>query len=197
MTPSPFVEQFKRMKFAALVAAFSVSLAARGRRADARQRSGRRRPPPSPDKVAEAYHQFLLGHRLEDADDVNGAIAAYKRAIELDPTGGGYSSGARRPLSAAEQDSGGDGGSGAGAEDRGRNREANRVLGTIYAALRKAKRERAGGRAATGADENITKAIEHLEKASSAPAGQADPNVRATLARLYVAAARSTRRFRC
>src|SRR5260221_1180529 len=39
----------------------------------------------APGRVAEAYAQFLLAHRLEQSDDVNGAIAAYKRAMELDP----------------------------------------------------------------------------------------------------------------
>src|SRR5207248_11427592 len=40
---------------------------------------------PAPAKVAQAYEQFLLGHHLEENDDVAGAIAAYKKAIELDP----------------------------------------------------------------------------------------------------------------
>ena len=35
--------------------------------------------------MAQAYEQFLLGHHLEENDDVTGAIAAYKKAIELDP----------------------------------------------------------------------------------------------------------------
>src|SRR5437867_5839942 len=38
------------------------------------------------DKTAEAYAQFLIGHRLAENDDESGAIAAYKRAMELDPT---------------------------------------------------------------------------------------------------------------
>ena len=41
------------------------------------------RPPVS--KAAEAYAQFLLAHHLEEREDENGAIAAYKRAMELDP----------------------------------------------------------------------------------------------------------------
>src|SRR5262249_19051072 len=40
---------------------------------------------PPADPTGQAYAQFLLGHYLEEADDVNGAIAAYKRAMELDP----------------------------------------------------------------------------------------------------------------
>jgi len=38
-----------------------------------------------PDKVAEAYAQFLLAHHLDERDDATGAIAAYKKAMELDP----------------------------------------------------------------------------------------------------------------
>ena len=53
-----------------------------------------RRPPPAaaqtapttPAKAAEAYAQFLIGHRLAENDDEAGAIAAYKQAMELDPT---------------------------------------------------------------------------------------------------------------
>ena len=41
---------------------------------------------PKPDRSAEAYQQFLLGHYLDERDDEAGAIAAYKRAMELDPT---------------------------------------------------------------------------------------------------------------
>src|SRR5262245_60599414 len=37
------------------------------------------------DPVAEAYAQFLLAHRLEDDNDIDGAVAAYKRAMALDP----------------------------------------------------------------------------------------------------------------
>src|SRR5262245_42090461 len=72
------------MKLAVLVAALSVSVPLA-----AEQARGQRQPQaaatPS-DKIAEAYNQFLLGHRLEDKDDEAGAIAAYKRAMELDPT---------------------------------------------------------------------------------------------------------------
>jgi tetratricopeptide (TPR) repeat protein len=42
--------------------------------------------PPTSAKAAEAYAQFLIGHRLAENDDEAGAIAAYKKAMELDPT---------------------------------------------------------------------------------------------------------------
>jgi tetratricopeptide (TPR) repeat protein len=67
------------------------------------------------------------------------------------------------------------------------NREANRVLGLVYAALAAEGRDnRARPRASINADANVTKAIEHLERAIDRAPGESDPNVRATLARLYV-----------
>ena len=65
------------MKFAVLVAACSVSLPFAA--------AAQTRPPVSVSKAAEAYAQFLLAHHLEEREDENGAIAAYKRAMELDP----------------------------------------------------------------------------------------------------------------
>src|SRR5262249_41384820 len=70
------------------------------------------------------------------------------------------------------------------------NREANRVMGTVYAAMSEAARETSRGRGnANRADENLAKAIHHLEIAADKSGGEADPNVLATLARLYVRAA--------
>src|SRR5215831_18348365 len=48
----------------------------------------RRAAPPAPpalDRTAQAYEQYLRAHLLED-DDTDAAIAAYKRAMELDPS---------------------------------------------------------------------------------------------------------------
>jgi tetratricopeptide (TPR) repeat protein len=142
----------------------------------------------STDRVAEAYNQFLLGHRLEESDDDNGAIAAYKRAMELDPLaadipaelGALYlrQNKAQEAMNAAE----------ASLKLSPTNREANRVLGTIYAAMSEAGQETGRGRPAARTDENLTKAIRYLEVAAEKSAGESDPNVRATLARLYVRA---------
>jgi tetratricopeptide (TPR) repeat protein len=175
------------MKFAALVAAFSMSLPLA---AVAANDAGAQRPQPataaSPDKVAEAYNQFLLGHRLEEAEDVSGAIAAYKRAMELDPTAAdipGELAGLylrqnkiQDAIATAEQ----------ALKVAQANREANRVLGTIYAALSESGGTSASRTRAGTADENVAKAIRHLELATDRVTGQIDPNVRATLARLYV-----------
>jgi len=173
------------MKFAALVAMFSLSVPlaaeqARGQRPAATTAA-------APDQVAEAYAQFLLGHRLEDKDDDDGAIAAYKRAKELDPGAAEIPAelaslylrlnNAQEAMSMAEQ----------ALKIAPANREANRVLGMVYAALSEAAQDNAPrGRGASRADDNAAKAVGHLELAIDRAGGEADPNVRATLARLYV-----------
>jgi tetratricopeptide (TPR) repeat protein len=174
------------MNIGVLVAAFTITLPLSAAPVEARAQ----RPQPSttatPEKVAEAYSQFLLAHRLEDAEDVPGAIAAYKRAMELDPTAAdipGELAGLylrqnkiQEAMNTAEQ----------ALKIAQANREANRVLGTIYAALAESGNENARGRAANAADDNVAKAIKHLEAATERSAGLTDPNIRATLARLYV-----------
>jgi tetratricopeptide (TPR) repeat protein len=136
---------------------------------------------PATDHVADAYEQFLLGHRLEQGDDVSGAIVAYKRAMELDPLAadvpaqlaGLYLRQNRvaDAISAAEQ----------AIKAAPLNREAHRVLGIAYASTIDAR----NGQAARNADDNLAKAIEHLEIAIDGLQGESDPNIRATLARLY------------
>jgi tetratricopeptide (TPR) repeat protein len=175
------------MKIAALVALFSISLplAAAADQSRAQQPQPARTAPP--DRVGEAYLHFMLAHRLEEADDASGAIAEYKKAIELDPTAAdipGELAGLylrenkiQDAMTTAEQ----------AIRIAPANREANRVLGTIYAALSESSSENAlRGRAAGAADENLAKAIRHLELATDRASGQTDPNIRASLARLYV-----------
>ena len=173
------------MKLAALVAVLSMSVPLA---AAADQASGQRPQPlaAAPDKIAEAYNQFILGHRLEEADDVSGAIAAYKRASELDPSAAdipGELAGLylrqnriQDAMATAEQ----------ALKIAQANREANRVLGTIYAALSESAGDNAPRGRARVPDENLAKAIRHLELATDLTTGQIDPNVKATLARLYV-----------
>ena len=166
------------MKFAVFVAACSVAFPIAA--------SAQTKPPVS--KAAEAYAQFLLAHHLEEREDENGAIAAYKRAMELDPQAADIpaelaalylrQSKVQEAMAAAEQ----------ALKIAPANREANRVLGIVYAALSESGRG-GGGRAAAAdkaAGDNIAKAIQHLEAAIDRPMSQGDPNVRATLARVYV-----------
>ena len=180
------------MKLAALVTAVSVSIpiAADARAAQGSPRAPRAAPSTTtaaPDKVADAYAQFLLGHRFEEAEDESSAIAAYKRAMELDPNAaeipaqlaGVYlkQSKAQEAIAAAE----------ASIKIAPTNREANRVLGTVYAALSESSQDPAArGRGANQTDANLAKAIHHFETALDGAVAESDPNVRATLARLYV-----------
>jgi tetratricopeptide (TPR) repeat protein len=167
------------MRVAVLVAACSVALPLAA--------SAQTRPPVS--KAAEAYAQFLLAHHLEEREDENGAIAAYKRAMEMDPLAADIpaelaalylrQSKVQEAMAAAEQ----------ALKIAPANREANRVLGIVYAAL--SEGGRGGGVPAAGvrsSADNLTKAIQHLEAALEKPMAQGDPNVRATLARVYVTA---------
>ena len=115
------MEQFERMKVVCLAALWSVaiplSVAAQT----------------APDKVGQAYAQFLIGHHLEDAEDADGAIAAYKRAIELDPSGADATADLaalylhlnkfQEALTTAEQ----------ALKTSPENPEANRVMGIVYA----------------------------------------------------------------
>src|SRR6266508_6815973 len=148
----------------------------------------RPQPAPASDKLAEAYAQFLLAHRLAEHDDEAGAIAAYKRAMELDPQPADIpaelaalylqQNKIQEATSTAEQ----------ALKLAPTNREANRVLGLVYAALSENGREnrpRAGAADRTS-NEYATKAIDHLERAIDRPVGESDPNVRATLSRLYL-----------
>jgi tetratricopeptide (TPR) repeat protein len=181
------------MKLAALIAAFSVSipLAADARAAGVQSAARGQRPtatpPASAPNTGEAYAQFLLGHRFEENEDETSAIAAYKRAMELDPSAaeipaqlaGLYlkQSKVQEAMAAAE----------AALKVAPANREANRVLGTIYAALSESTRDPAArGRGANQADGNLAKAIRYFEVALEGAVAESDPNVRATLARLYV-----------
>jgi tetratricopeptide (TPR) repeat protein len=169
------MEQFERMKlvFAGVLLSVATSVSAVAQTA--------------PDKLGQAYAQFLLGHHLEETEDVDGAIAAYKRAIELDPS----SAHAMAELAALylRQNKIQEALTTAGQALKisPANTEANRVAGIVYAALAETGREnRARSRAAAPPDENIAKAIRHLELALDHPRGEADPNVRAMLARLYI-----------
>src|SRR5437879_4860435 len=113
------------MKYAALAAVISLSIPF----------SAAAQTRPTTPKAAEAYAQFLLAHHLEESEDENGAIAAYKRAMELDPTAADIpaelaalylrQSKIQEAMTAAEQ----------ALKLAPQNREANRVMGIVYAAL--------------------------------------------------------------
>src|SRR5262245_44569424 len=129
------MEQSQRMKIVVLVAAVSLSMPMSGVAAQTTSRAQRTPPtaPPAADKVAEAYAQFLLGHSFEEDDKIDAAIAAFKRAMELDPSAaeipaelaGLYlrQSKIQEALTTADQ----------ALKISSENAEANRVMGIVYA----------------------------------------------------------------
>lgn len=153
--------------------------------AEARGERGQADKPPPLAQVAEAYAQFLRAHRLEQSNDLSGAIAAYQRAMELDPSSADVPAElaalylrqdrVQEAIATAEL----------ALKIAPANREANRVLGVVYAASAE------NGSAARGDENreaNLAKAIKHFEIVLDRPAGETDPNVRATLSRLYLRA---------
>src|SRR5918999_647775 len=68
-----------------LAAAFALLVGASSVDAQQTRRAGAASAQPAPDPIAQAYGQFLLAHRFEEEDQIDQAIAAYKRAMALDP----------------------------------------------------------------------------------------------------------------
>jgi tetratricopeptide (TPR) repeat protein len=140
-------------------------------------------PPRPVAPSADAYAQFLLASRLEDDGNAEGAIAAYQRAMGLDPKAAEIVAAladlylrqdrASDAIATAER----------ALQIAPNNLEAHRVLGTVYASMATS----VGRRGREVQRENLDKAITHLEQATARPAGQVDANLRAMLARLYVA----------
>src|SRR6266852_5804714 len=170
------------MRFAALVVLVGLSVHV----AEARQ-TGDRADRTTLDQTAQAYQQFLLGHHYEAADNIDKAIAAYKLAIQLDPSAADIpaelaalymrQNRAQDALAAAEQ----------ALKIDPANHEAQRVAGFVYAALAEGSRGDASKpRPGNQTDENVTKAVQHLEAALDDSSGESDPNVSATLSRLYL-----------
>ena len=137
-------------------------------------------PPPSTADGNAAYY-FLLGRRLEAQGKVDEAIAAHKRAIELEPN----SAELRAELAGlfARQDRATDALDMADAAlklDAG-NREANRILGSIYAAFAD---QRQPIRPGDNPAEYSQRAVAALERARRADTF--DVGLELTLGRLYV-----------
>ena len=130
--------------------------------------------------TGEAYYLFLQARKLEGEGDIDGAIAAHKRALALVPgasevhaeLAGLYARQNRVPEAIAE-------GQAALAIDPG-NREAHRILGfAIGSAV-----EGDPGAVTPEAIESARKAIAHFEKAREGTGS--DPGAELTLGRLYV-----------
>ena len=179
------------MKIVAIVAILGVSssIAEAGQARRAPQRpaapSTAAPTPQQADRLGQAYEQFLRARMIRE-DDVEGAIAAYKRAMTLDPTA------ADIPADLADlyMDEGRISEAIATAEQALKITPANysghRVLGMIYAQM---ATNPPGGRRGGGAPpaDALPNAISHLEQSIENPPTFGDFTSRAVLTRLYVA----------
>lgn len=140
------------------------------------------RPPASAAEPTASYY-FMLGRHLEDLDKIDDAIVAHQKAIALAPDSAelraelaalyARQDRVREALDAAE----------AALQRDPANREANRIVGTVYAALSEQRRP-----LRTGDDPSqySARAIAALEKARR-DAGL-DVNLELMLGRLYLGA---------
>src|SRR5437762_9095859 len=146
------------MKVAAAVVAAVSLLAASAVPAAAQAVPAQATADPSA-KAGDAYSQFMLGRHLETADDIPGAIAAFKRAIELDPQSSDVVAElAGLYMRQSKLDEAVQAGEQALKIEPG-NREAHRVLGIVYATLVESGRRNARTQQnATSNAENLTRA---------------------------------------
>ncbi len=139
-----------------------------------------------PAAIAQAYEQFLLARRLDDENNQEGAIQAYRRAMALDPTAADIVSSLAELYMRTDRNADAIALGEQALKIAPANREAHQVLGTIYAARLGAEN---ASRESQRAD--LARATGHLEQATARQPGgvQSDANLRAMLARLYVAGA--------
>ena len=139
-------------------------------------------------RQAQAYDAFIEGQQLERQRQTDAAIVAYKRAIDLDP------SAADIPATLADlylrHDKNEDAQKYAelALKVSATNRDAHRVLGILYAMRSEIEGAPRGATArdAEARRRDAATAIEHLEQALDKAVGETDPNMRATLSRLYL-----------
>ncbi len=139
-----------------------------------------------PSAIAQAYEQFLLAHRLDDENNQEGAIQAYRRAMALDPTAADIVASLADLYMRTNRNADAIAMGEQALKIAPANREAHRVLGTIYAS-----RLGAENASRESQRDDLERATRHLEQAVERQPGgvQSDANLRAMLARLYVAGA--------
>jgi tetratricopeptide (TPR) repeat protein len=136
---------------------------------------------PAPPLDATPGYYFLLGRHLESEGKIDDAIAAHRRAIDLAPESAeiraelaGLYARQDRALEALEAAE-------AALQRDAANREANRILGSIYAAFVDQKQPIRRGDDPT---QYAARAIASLEKARGS--GATDPSLELMLGRLYL-----------
>jgi tetratricopeptide (TPR) repeat protein len=144
------------------------------------------------DRIAEAYTQFLLAQRFEDDDDADGAIAAYRRAMALDPQSADIVAELANLYMRQNRSQDATTAAESALKIDPKNSQAHLVLGTIYATLASQgdNADNAPGAPSPAARNaqraNLKTAIQHLEQSIADPIGLPDANTRAMLSRLYM-----------
>jgi tetratricopeptide (TPR) repeat protein len=141
-------------------------------------------PPPSP----EAYYEFLMGHRLDNAGDAAGALAALERAKKADPgsaeilaeVAGFYAkqNKAEEAVAAANQ----------ALKLDPNNAEAHHMLALVYTAWSDGVVPAPAGQTP---ERLRQQAIDHLAAIQSSPIMATDPNLQMSFGRLQVRAGRA------
>ncbi|MGH9386895.1 MAG: tetratricopeptide repeat protein [Vicinamibacterales bacterium] len=145
--------------------------------------------PNAPTPSADAYYEFLMGHRLDNAGDAAGALAALERAKKADPNSaeilaevaGFYAkrNKAEDAVVAANQ---------ALALDPN-NVEAHHMLGLVYSAWSEGVVTPPAGQTP---EKLRQQAIDHLSAIQSSPIMASDPNLQMSLGRLQLRAGRAS-----
>jgi tetratricopeptide (TPR) repeat protein len=144
--------------------------------------------PPIPQPDSSAAYYFLLGRHLESGGHIGDAIAALKQAIALAPTAAepyselaGLYARQNRALEAVEAAE-------AAITREPSNREANRILGSVYAAL---SEQRQPLRPGDNPADYAARAVAALEK--SRREGMTDVGIELMLGRLYIQSGNHTK----
>lgn len=136
------------------------------------------------DARAAAYYQFILGRHLDSGGDADAAIAAYKRALELDPSSAEIRVELATMYARRGEMEDAVAAANAALERDADHVEAHRLLGMISAEAA----ERGGGSAADDAAalEAARTAIDHLERALKGAHLEAATATRLALGRLWL-----------